>query len=189
LDFDPWVTAVGLALSLAGAGTIVRYTSANRRAREKSARSHWKVGWILGAAGMTAMGSGWALLCLARPRVTWAFLRVPGAVLCLAAAVVYAASARRVGRWRAPSHYSLQLFTGGIYARVRHPQALSLCLLAAGIGLLTGSIPYLMTLPIWIAFWTGYTYLEERNELIPVFGEAYLRYAERTPRIWPRLRP
>jgi len=79
--------------------------------------------------------------------------------------------------------------TSGIYNRVRHPQALALCVLAMGLALLSGSLPYLITLPLWIGFWTAYTYLEEKCELIPAFGEQYQRYREETPRILPRLVP
>lgn len=188
MDFDPDLSITGVLLSLAGAGTVVLYTKVNRGAREKGVHAHWVVGWFFGAIGMAVLSTGWTCLCFARPRLGWPFLPLPGAILCAAAAAIYGASARRVGRWRAPSRYSLELYTGGIYSRVRHPQALALCVLAAGIGLVSGSIPYLVTLPLWIAFWTAYTYLEERNELIPAFGAEYQRYAERTPRIWPRWR-
>ena len=70
---------------------------------------------------------------------------------------------------------------------MRHPQALSLCLASLGVGLLTGSIPYLVTVPLWMGFWTLYTYIEESSELLPAFGERYRAYMERVPRIIPRL--
>ena len=94
-----------------------------------------------------------------------------------------------MGRICKPAHYSLDLEARGLYARVRHPQVLSLCVLAAGLAPLSGSLPYLTTLPIWIGFWIGYTYLEEKYELIPAFGERYLHYRDTTPHILPRLLP
>jgi protein-S-isoprenylcysteine O-methyltransferase Ste14 len=39
-----------------------------------------------------------------------------------------------------------------------------------------------------VGFWIAYTYLEERNELIPTFGDEYRRYREEVPRLIPRLR-
>jgi protein-S-isoprenylcysteine O-methyltransferase Ste14 len=72
---------------------------------------------------------------------------------------------------------------------VRHPQALSLCVLVVGLVLLSGSLPILVTAPLWIAFWVFYTYLEESWELLPTFGEAYRRYRTSTPRLLPRVVP
>jgi protein-S-isoprenylcysteine O-methyltransferase Ste14 len=133
------------------------------------------------------MAAGWALLASSGPRLGSPISRAAGAIVSFLAIAVYLAGARWVGRWRRPESYSLELETRGIYARVRHPQALSLCLAAVGVGLLTGSIPYLATVPLWIAFWIAYTYIEESSELLPAFGDRYRRYSESTPRIVPRL--
>lgn len=186
--FDPGRTAGGLILALAGAAVIAAYPGVNRAARGRGSAAHWAAGWVVAALGMGAMGAGWALLASSGPRLTHPAVRVAGAVAGLAALVTYLASARWVGRWRTPETYSLELETRGIYRRVRHPQALSLCTASAGVGLLTGSVPYLISVPLWIAFWTAYTYIEEAKELLPAFGESYLRYRETTPRLIPRLR-
>jgi protein-S-isoprenylcysteine O-methyltransferase Ste14 len=183
-----WTIAGGLALGVSGAALIALYTRVNGASRRKGPAAHWRAGWTLALAGMSAMGAGWALLCLAGPHLRLGPLRLAGAALAACALAIYAASARRVGRWRSPSRYSLGLSTRGIYRRVRHPQALSLVLLSPGIGLLSGSLPYLLTVPLWVGFWTAYTFLEEHNELIPAFGEEYLRYREEVPRLIPRLR-
>jgi methanethiol S-methyltransferase len=181
--------AGGLALGLVGAALIVLYTRANREARGKGPEAHWRSGWAFALAGMSTMGAGWALLCLAGPHLRPWGLRVAGGGLSACALLVYVASARWVGRWRSPARYSLGLSTRGIYGQVRHPQALSLCLLAVGLGLLSGSVPYLLTVPLWVGFWTAYTFIEEQNELIPTFGEDYLRYRKEVPRLIPRLHP
>ena len=138
---------------------------------------------------MTTLGLGWALLFLAGPRLESGLREILGGALCATSLWIYVLSARHVGRWRRPSRYSLGLCTHGIHGHVRHPQALSLCVLPLGLALVSGSIPFLVTVPLWIAFWTAYTYLEERLELIPAFGEAYLRYRKSTPRLVPRIRP
>ena len=97
-------------------------------------------------------------------------------------------SARWVGRLRALKHYDLELRVDGIYRLTRHPQALALCLLAVSVALVSLSRDYLFTLPLWVARWVVYTYIEERLELIPTYGDAYLRYRSTTPRILPTLR-
>ena len=170
-----------------GAAIIGVYPRLNRAARERGAVAHWARGWVVAAAGMGAMAAGWAVLASSGPRIASPVLVGAGAAVSLLALATYLASARWVGRWRCPESYSLELETRGIYARVRHPQALSLCLASLGVGLLTGSIPYLTSLPLWIGFWTLYTYIEESSELLPAFGERYRLYKERVPRIIPRL--
>ena len=185
---SPFLTWLGLCLGLAGGLAISAYTVANRRARSLGAFRHWLVGWILALGGMASMLAGWVLLCLAGPRWESLSARIAGGVICFLSAWIYVQSARLVGRWRRPSSYTLSLCTRGIHARIRHPQALSLCILVAGLVLLSGSIPFLVTSPLWIAFWAGYTVLEERAELIPTFGEEYHRYRKSTPRLIPRIR-
>jgi protein-S-isoprenylcysteine O-methyltransferase Ste14 len=184
---DVWNSLLGCAIGLVGAFVIAAYTRLNSRMRAKGARAHWAVGALTGSIGMASMFCGWALLGLAEPVFWTPWLQIPGDAACVLALAVYAISARQVGRLRGPTHYSLDLKTSGIYNRVRHPQALALCILAVGWALLSGSLPYLITLPLWIGFWTAYTYLEEKYELIPAFGEKYLRYRNETPRILPRL--
>jgi len=185
---DPGAFFFGLALGMAGAAVIAAYTKANAYLREKGARAHWAIGALTAWVGMGCMFGGWAVLCAAEPAWRRWWLQVPGGVLLVVALAIYAASARHVGRLRHPARYSLTLDTRGLYARVRHPQALSLCVLAVSLALLCGSLPYLCTLPLWIGFWVAYTYLEERYELIPAFGDRYRRYREGTPRIVPRIK-
>jgi len=177
----------GLVTSLLGGAAITIYTRVNRLVRSRGARAHWLAGAALGTLGMALMGCGWALLSTAEPRVCVGALRLPGLLFCLLSLCIYVASARWVGRWRSPARYSLGLHTAGIYAHVRHPQALSLCVLVVGLCLYSGSVPYILTAPLWLAFWTAYTFLEERWELIPTFGAEYLRYCQSTPRLLPRL--
>jgi protein-S-isoprenylcysteine O-methyltransferase Ste14 len=186
---DIWRSVVGLLVGLAGVGTIALYTRINGKSRGKGVGAHWGIGIVLGTLGMSLTLSGWALLCFSEPAISLGFAHYAGTMLAIFGASLYAVSALRVGRWTPPPHYSLDLRTDGIYSHIRHPQALGLCVLALGLGLWSGSIPYLVTLPLWLGFWTAYTYLEEKNELIPAFGDQYLKYRETTPRLIPRLLP
>jgi protein-S-isoprenylcysteine O-methyltransferase Ste14 len=175
----------GFALTAGGALVITLYTLANFRWRRLGPNAAWRGGWIMGGAGMSLTAAGWALLALSGPRFDLPPLRLLGAALSLLATAVYCLAACRVGRLRPLERYSLRLHTGGIYKLVRHPQALALCVLAAGVGLATLSQPFLLGLPLSGGFWVAYTYIEEHFELLPAFGGDYRRYALETPRILP----
>jgi protein-S-isoprenylcysteine O-methyltransferase Ste14 len=177
----------GLTLGLLGAFGIALYTRVNAKSRKAGARAVWKRGWALAAPAMSAMGAGWCLLCLSGPTFRLPLLQALGGALALGALAIYVTSARWVGRWKRPAKYSLSLRKSGIYAYVRHPQALSLCLLVVALELLSGSVPFLVTMPLWLGFWIGYTHLEERYELLPAFGDDYARYMRETPRLVPRV--
>lgn len=187
--WDVAQSAAGLGIGVLGASVIAAYTVVNRRARTRGPRAHWWWGLVLGAGGTTLLGLGWVLLAAARPRLGLGWLRLVGVALAAVSLLVYALSARRVGRWKAPSRYGLGLRTEGIYARVRHPQALSLTILVVALTFLGDSLPYLLTAPLWLAFWVAYTYVEESWELLPTFGDAYRDYMRRTPRLVPRWGP
>ncbi len=182
------MAGIGFLCTATGAAVITAYTVANYRLREKGAAAVWWGGWVLGAAGMSLTGIGWGVLALAGPHYNILGLRLAGIVLSLLAAVLYFASAVHVGRLRARRRFSLGLHTEGIYRLVRHPQALALCVLAIGVGLVTLSRPYLWALPLIAGFWVAYTYFEERFELIPAYGEQYEQYIRSTGRLIPSLR-
>lgn len=175
----------GAVLGLVGFSLIALSSLLSPSAHRRSERWHWLLGWLLNGPGMLAIASSWLLLALSPPRVSAAALPWLGGLATAGAALVYAASASHAGRLRTPGRYAHALATDGIYSVVRHPQALSLCLLTVGLGLLSRSLPFLVSLPVWIAAWAFYTWLEERLELRPLFGRAYERYMESTPRLWP----
>ena len=181
------VTAVaGTTLAAGGCVMIALYTWLNGRARRRGARAHFVTGWLIGAPGMLAMIGGWALLALSPPHLRLAPLSVLGVLLLLAGVAVYAAGARAVGRWKTLATYESGLHVSGIYERIRHPQALSLILVAVGGACASTSLAFVATLPLWVAFWVAYTHLEERNDLLPAFGDDYRAYMKRTPRLLPR---
>jgi protein-S-isoprenylcysteine O-methyltransferase Ste14 len=151
-------------------------------------RRHWLVGWSINGLGMLAIVGSWTLLATLGPRWDEPSLSWAGGLAGAAGACLFVASARRVGRLRRPSRYSFDLDTSGPYAFVRHPQALALSLLVAGLAGLSRSAPLLATLPLWTAGWYLYARLEEALELLPSFGRRYLDYARETPRFLPEPR-
>jgi protein-S-isoprenylcysteine O-methyltransferase Ste14 len=178
----------GVLCATAGAVVITFYTVTNFRLRKKGREAVWWGGWALGSLGMILTGVGWGLLALAGPHYDVFGLRITGLVLSAGAGVLYFAGAAHVGRLRSKKSFTLVLNTRGVYRFVRHPQALALCMLAAGVGLTSLSVPYLIALPVLAGYWIVYTYLEEHFELLPAYGEQYRRYTLSTGRLLPNWR-
>jgi protein-S-isoprenylcysteine O-methyltransferase Ste14 len=80
-----------------------------------------------------------------------------------------------------------RLATTGPYARLRHPQYLGFILIMSGFLLQWPTILTLAMFPVLAAMYVRLARREEREALVQ-FGEAYARYARRTPAFLPRLR-
>lgn len=184
MEPDLTLTAYVL-LGLCGYSFLYLNSWLSPTARRRGVARHWLVGWSVNGLGMVAIASSWLLLATLEPRWNEPALLWLGAACALGGGVLFLASAKRVGRLRRPSHYSLELDTSGVYGYVRHPQALALSLLVAGLAGLSRSVPLLVTLPLWVAGWHAYARLEEELELLPSFGESYRDYAEETPLFLP----
>ncbi|RMD86087.1 MAG: isoprenylcysteine carboxylmethyltransferase family protein [Calditrichaeota bacterium] len=89
--------------------------------------------------------------------------------------------------WR-QIHRARALVTGGIYRFFRHPQYTGIFLFTLGWIL---HWPSVITLILWPILIAAYVWLakQEEKQLVDEFGEAYLEYAKRTPRFFPRLWP
>ena len=79
------------------------------------------------------------------------------------------------------------LATTGAYARVRHPQYLGLLLIMVGFLVQWPTIPTLVMFPALVVTYRRLAIHEERNNR-ERFGEQWEAYAERTPRMLPRIR-
>jgi protein-S-isoprenylcysteine O-methyltransferase Ste14 len=100
----------------------------------------------------------------------------------LALAIIGRNTFVRAGTEVNPFRASSALVTTGIYAYVRNPMYVGLCLMVAGIGILLASDWTLVTLvaaALTIHF--GVVKREERY-LTAKFGESYLRYMAAVPR-------
>jgi hypothetical protein len=184
----PWdAFLVGSGAALAGFGLLALNSLWSPSVRRLGKGAHWLFGFVLNGLGMILIGGGWFWLAFLPPRLDLPPLPWIGFVSASAGLGLYFASAARVGRLRAPSDYSIDLDVRGLYSLVRHPQALALSLLAIGLGGLSQSIPYLVLMPLWIGAWYLYSWLEEKLELIPAFGERYREYARETPRMFPSM--
>jgi hypothetical protein len=182
----PWESFfLGVAVAVAGFGLLALNSYWSPAARRRGKTAHWLVGFGLNGLGMSLIGAGWLWLALLPPKIDWAPLPWIGFTAAAAGAGLYVASAARVGRLRALSSYSIGLDLSGLYSIARHPQALALSLLAIGLGGLSQSVPYVALLPLWVAAWYLYSWLEEVLELVPVFGDRYREYSRVTPRMFP----
>lgn len=88
--------------------------------------------------------------------------------------------------YAAQKHHALAVT--GPYARIRHPQYVGFVLVMFGFLL---QWPTLLTLAMFPVLVTMYVLLarREEREVTGEFGEAYQRYAARTPAFFPRLVP
>jgi len=86
--------------------------------------------------------------------------------------------------FRAQGKYELAVT--GPYARIRHPQYGAFIVIMLGFLVQWPTLPTLVMFPILV--WT-YVRLAQREETRAVseFGEKYTRYAENTPRFFPRV--
>ena len=95
---------------------------------------------------------------------------------------------RELGGRRLVGHAELtgtgEMFSGGLYAYVRHPRYAGMFSAVAGAGLLAGTPSLWIVLAIWCPFALLVIRLEER-ELASRFGSAYHAYRKRVPAFLP----
>jgi protein-S-isoprenylcysteine O-methyltransferase Ste14 len=146
--------------------------------------------WI---AGLTAWTVGGVLLWIFRPlllaaaRPSWAEI---AAGLALIGVEVYllVRVERELGGGRLVGHAELtgtgELFTGGLYAYVRHPRYAGMFCAAVGAALIAGTPRLWAILALWWVLALVVIRLEER-ELAARFGPAYAVYRKRVPAFLP----
>jgi protein-S-isoprenylcysteine O-methyltransferase Ste14 len=78
------------------------------------------------------------------------------------------------------------LATAGPYARIRHPQYVAFVLILLGFLFQWPTILTLVMFPFLLVMYGRLAITEER-EMRAQFGEVYDRYAQRTPRFFPRI--
>ena len=73
----------------------------------------------------------------------------------------------------------------GMYALVRHPQVSFSIIALIGFDLYYWSAALAWTTPLWIIGFVSYAALEEKLEMLPRFGDEYLKYCDHTPGLLP----
>lgn len=78
------------------------------------------------------------------------------------------------------------LITEGPYSIVRHPLYFFSLIGAVGLGLASENILVLVLIVVFYLFYYPFAILAEEKKLTAKFGQGYIKYMERTPRILPK---
>jgi protein-S-isoprenylcysteine O-methyltransferase Ste14 len=146
--------------------------------------------WI---AGLTAWTAGGVLLWIYRPLLlaatqpSW-FAIAAGFALLGVEIYLFLRVERELGSRRLVGHAELtgtgEMFTGGLYAHVRHPRYTGMFCAVLGAALLAGTPRLWVVLAIWWVLALVVIRLEER-ELAARFGTSYAAYRKRVPAFLP----
>jgi protein-S-isoprenylcysteine O-methyltransferase Ste14 len=146
--------------------------------------------WI---AGVTAWTVGGALLWIFRGLLLTAtrppWIAIAGGLALLGVEVYLLVRVEReLGGRRLVGHAELtgtgEMFTGGLYAYVRHPRYTGMFCAVVGAALLAGTPCLWAILAVWWVLALVVIRLEER-ELTARFGPAYAAYRKRVPAFLP----
>jgi protein-S-isoprenylcysteine O-methyltransferase Ste14 len=146
--------------------------------------------WVAGLAAWTAGG---ILLWIYRPLLL-AAARPPWIAIAAGVALIgvevylFLRVERELGSRRLVGYAELtgrgEMFTGGLYAHVRHPRYTGMFCAVVGAALLGGTLRLWAILAIWWVLALIVIRLEER-ELAARFGPAYIAYRKRVPAFLP----
>ena len=79
-----------------------------------------------------------------------------------------------------------RLATSGPYAKIRHPQYAAFVLIMFGFLLQWPTILTLLMFPVLVWMYVRLAWREER-EAVEEFGDAYIRYVQKTPAFFPQM--
>src|ERR1700724_37088 len=146
--------------------------------------------WI---AGLTAWIAGGVLLWIFRPlllaaaRPSWVAIAA-GLTLIGVEVYLFLRVERELGSRRLVGHAELtgagEMFSGGLYAHVRHPRYTGMFCAVVGAALIAAAPLLWAVLAVWWVFALVVIRLEER-ELAERFGAAYTAYRKRVPAFLP----
>ena len=122
-----------------------------------------------------------------------AFTAAAGLVLCAAGVWIMKSVGRAMGYRRligmreiAPEKHPMELVTGGIYARLRHPRYTDMLLTLSGLSLLSGAWGVAAAAGL-TSLGLGLMVLLEERELRLHYGRLYEDYQRAVPRFIPHL--
>jgi protein-S-isoprenylcysteine O-methyltransferase Ste14 len=144
-------------------------------------------------AGLTAWICGGVALWVFRhwllsPNTLAWYLVVAGFFLIAVEAYLFVRVERELGGKRLVGHAELtgggEMFSAGLYARVRHPRYTGMFCAVLGAALIAGTPHLRIVLAVWCPFALLAIRLEER-ELASRFGASYEAYRRRVPAFLP----
>ena len=126
-------------------------------------------------------------MLLAATRPPW-FSIAAGFALIAVEIYLFGRVERELGSKRLVGHAELtgkgEMFSGGLYAYVRHPRYAGMFSAVMGAALLAGTPLLWIILIVWCPFALLVIHMEER-ELAARFGPAYEAYRKRVPAFFP----
>jgi protein-S-isoprenylcysteine O-methyltransferase Ste14 len=144
-------------------------------------------------AGLTAWSCGGAVLwhfrhvLLTVTRPAWLTI-VVGCALIAVEGYLFVRVERELGSRRLVGHAELtgtgEMFSGGLYAHVRHPRYAGMFSAVVGAAMLAGTPSLWIVLVVWLPFALVVIRLEEK-ELAARFGPDYEAYRKRVPAFLP----
>lgn len=161
----------------------VKFAGDLRRHLQSEARADWRA---LLRYGWNALFWAGFVCWYAAPPVTSIvdYTGGPGAVMCLFGAALAVAAALQAGMFSFMGSPSVprRLQTGGVYALLRHPQALGNMMFLIGFSIAGGALWASLVFCVAFAFYIATVVPAEERMLKDAFGDQYTRYAERVPR-------
>jgi len=154
--------------------------------RSRVRAAFWFAGLTAWICGGVALWSFRRLL-LAATRASW-FAIAAGFALIAVEGYLFVRVERELGSRRLVGHAELtgtgEMFSGGLYARVRHPRYAGMFCAVLGAALLAGAPLLWIVLLFWYPFALIVIRLEEK-ELAARFGTGYEEYRKRVPAFLP----
>jgi protein-S-isoprenylcysteine O-methyltransferase Ste14 len=158
----------------------------NRFWRSRVRAAFWFAGLTAWTCGGVALWSFRHLL-LAASRPSW-FAIGAGTALIVVEGYLFVRVERELGGRRLVGHAELtgtgQMFSSGLYARVRHPRYAGMFSAVVGAALISGTPLLWLVLALWFPFALIVIRLEEK-ELAVRFGPGYDEYRRRVPAFLP----
>jgi protein-S-isoprenylcysteine O-methyltransferase Ste14 len=161
----------------------VKFAGDLRRHLQSEARADWRA--LLRYAWNALFWAGFVCWYAAPPVTSIVdYTGGPGAVMCLFGAALAVAAALQAGMFSFMGSPSVprRLQTGGVYALLRHPQALGNMMFLIGFSIAGGALWASLVFCLAFAFYIATIVPAEERMLKEAFGDQYTHYAERVPR-------
>ncbi|KAI3431003.1 hypothetical protein D9Q98_009405 [Chlorella vulgaris] len=182
VHFEVYSTLMFAASALFTLYHSVRFATDLRRHMKTEARRDWRL--VLRYLWNAVFWLGFVLWYAVPPASGVPdYTGAPGVVMCLFGAVLAAGATLQAGMFSfmgAP-HVPGRLHTGGVYALLRHPQALGNMLFLIGFSVAGGALWACAAFCAAFALYVATVVPQEERMLREAFGEKYERYMQRTP--------
>jgi protein-S-isoprenylcysteine O-methyltransferase Ste14 len=87
-----------------------------------------------------------------------------------------------------PEEVAHELVTAGVYRVFRHPQYVGLFTFFVGYFLVVNALYSICLTPLLLAWFLVVAYVEERYDLVVMFGDEYRKYKKRVGMFFPKLK-